>query len=143
MNYKEFEITIDRIDSICEKEKGGKRKYESGFLCRVFSEEDKTNERVLDEFYIKYDYDCINDQYWELTKALEYIDKHYDELTEKMYRLDEEKAYIMLRNLCVSLDDMYDAEEIDNICYDAGIDLDDFYYIVDEYLDLYGSDEEA
>ena len=83
MKYREFEITLNFIDTICSKDREGNREFRCGYLCRIYSVKDIMHEKLIDEFYIT-DYRSRTDHYGEVEKAIEYIDNNYDSLIVKL-----------------------------------------------------------
>ena len=79
MRYKNYEITIDYISSICKRTKNGERRFVGGYLCRVFDKDDYFHEHLLDEFHITNDEISYNEYYAEVSKIIEYMDKNYME----------------------------------------------------------------
>ncbi len=82
MKYRGFIIDKDYSNII--RREGKNNETECGFVCRVYTEDDKYRKNCIDKFYLisDEDYDWKeNDS--EYTGLINYVDKNYDDLIKK------------------------------------------------------------
>ncbi len=138
MKYRRFDFTTDFVETICTLDKDGNRKYVCGYLCRVYHHEDIMHEKPLAEFYLRSSEAKSIEPYWEIRAVMDYINKNYITIMKTHYRIDSEKAYTILTDICEYLFSNLSKKELEDLCEDIDVPIGVLRYIKDFENTHYG-----